>query len=369
MMPASISGADSPVTMRVLDEMTAGSPASAVASTGLGTMGNTLRLSRPRVDAVPDATRAESCRPSRDWSERVERHREIRKALGDDRAPDESPQGVVDVPDVDVHRGRDQAGAQPEGDELPARGLAAHHDLVVGIRVPDILHTEVELVGEEVGHPVVRLARREDRLGCEAPLPDRVVPVLDAQRGAEDGVARRGDIARCEHVGVARTQVLVDEDPTPVELEPRRCGKLRARNGTDADDDEVRGDLPLGGAHSRDATVLPDEARHDGLGAHVNAVAVVQIHEVLRESRAEDPPEWERRRLEHGHLATERARGSSQLEADPAAPDNDESYPGTERFLEGARVRGAAQGAHPLEVRSGHVDRASRGSRREHDAL
>src|SRR5690554_6458781 len=47
MMPASISGTESPVTMRVPDEMTAGSPASAVASTGLGTMGNTRCLSRP----------------------------------------------------------------------------------------------------------------------------------------------------------------------------------------------------------------------------------------------------------------------------------------------------------------------------------
>src|SRR5918997_2184442 len=47
-----------------------------------------------------------------------------------DALPDETLDRVVDVPHVDVHAGDDAVVADPEGDELAARGIAAEHHAV-----------------------------------------------------------------------------------------------------------------------------------------------------------------------------------------------------------------------------------------------
>src|SRR5262249_32601096 len=64
---------------------------------------------------------------------------------------------VVDVPDVDVHAGQHPPAPDPERQELAPRHVAAEDHLVVaaGVDVPGVLHAQVVLVGEEVGHAVV----------------------------------------------------------------------------------------------------------------------------------------------------------------------------------------------------------------------
>ena len=56
-------------------------------------------------------------------------------------------------------------------------------------------------------------------------LVQRVGPVLDADRAAEERVVRVRDVAGGEDVGVARAQVLVDDDAV-VDREPGRLGEL-----------------------------------------------------------------------------------------------------------------------------------------------
>src|SRR5690606_535811 len=137
---------------------------------------------------------------------------------------DDLPDGVDRVPVVDVHTRDDGAATQPERGEHPPRDVAAEHDVVVPGRVPDVLHPEVVLVGEEVREPVVRGAGAEERAGGGAPLPDGVVPVLDPDVAAEAGVVGLGDVPGGEDVGVGAAEVLVDDDPA-VHREPRGLGE------------------------------------------------------------------------------------------------------------------------------------------------
>src|SRR6185437_12767933 len=70
---------------------------------------------------------------------------------------DEGLDVVVDVPDVDVHAGDDDAAGEPEGDEFQGRRVAAVGDLVIAARggQAGALHAEVVLVAIEIRHRVV----------------------------------------------------------------------------------------------------------------------------------------------------------------------------------------------------------------------
>ena len=74
--------------------------------------------------------------------------------------------------------------------------------VVVG-RVPDVLHAEVVLVGEEVGQfgRIRRLAEHPGGRDCG--LLERVRPMLGADPGAEQWMLGGGDIADGEDVWVA----------------------------------------------------------------------------------------------------------------------------------------------------------------------
>src|SRR5699024_9112583 len=112
---------------------------------------------------------APSCRPKYDFSptvqvprqlpdrerRRVERDVRVGQPIGIDRASVEDQRlDRVDavVPQIHVHPREHPPAGEPEGVEGTLLDIAAEHDRVECIRwrVPDVFHTEVVLVGEEV---------------------------------------------------------------------------------------------------------------------------------------------------------------------------------------------------------------------------
>ena len=92
---------------------------------------------------------------------------------------------------------------EPERRELAAGHIAAgHHAVVVGC-VPDVLHAEVVLVGEEIGQFGVLLRLAEHPRDRDGRLLERIRPMLGANPGAEEWMLGRGDIADREDVRVA----------------------------------------------------------------------------------------------------------------------------------------------------------------------
>src|SRR4051812_39220428 len=113
------------------------------------------------------------------------------------------------VPDVHVHPGEYPAPLHPERYELPGGEIAPEDHLVPFRGVAAVLHSDVVLVREEVGHAVVRGLVAEHRAGRGGPLVERVCPVLDADVAVEERVLRVGHVASRENAGRARAQALV----------------------------------------------------------------------------------------------------------------------------------------------------------------
>ena len=88
---------------------------------------------------------------------------------------------------------------EPERPELPPGEVAVHDDLVVGARVADVLHAEVVLVREEVGHRVVDLVAAGEVVRGDLALVDRGVPVLDPDPPPQHGVGVVRDVPDGEH--------------------------------------------------------------------------------------------------------------------------------------------------------------------------
>src|SRR5215469_3632700 len=114
--------------------------------------------------------------------QRVKRNAGVGQRLNLGRLPgaDQRFDLGVDVPDVDVHAGRDAPAVQPEGDELAALAVAAEDHLIPLRRVPRVLHPHVVLVGVEVRDAVVADLLAEHRAGRGRALVERVRLVLDA---------------------------------------------------------------------------------------------------------------------------------------------------------------------------------------------
>ena len=131
----------------------------------------------------------------------------------------------------------------PEGGGDPAGEVAADHEFVVAGRadVPDVLHAEVVLVGEEVRLPDVGLVVAEHAAGGVAALVDGGVPVFDSDP-AEEWVVVVGDVAGGVDMRVVGAQPGVDQDAV-VGGQPGRCRELVVGFGADADQDQVRGEL------------------------------------------------------------------------------------------------------------------------------
>ena len=87
---------------------------------------------------------------------------------------------LTGVPEVDVHRGFDPIIADREGQEFKAIGVATKDDLVVGLAESAVLHTDVVLIGEEVGHAVVYRRFAEHRAGGDRALRTGIGPVFGA---------------------------------------------------------------------------------------------------------------------------------------------------------------------------------------------
>ena len=160
-------------------------PAPPTTSTARSTSAAT---SSRRSRRAPEACRASGARgatatvsppagssgPLRD--ERGERHVGVGQPRIVDRRPgaEQRLDVVADVPQIDVHAREQRVPAQPEGDELAARGVAAEDDAVPVGGVAAVLHPDVVLVGEEVRQPVVgRVRRRSSRVRRRGPARAR----------------------------------------------------------------------------------------------------------------------------------------------------------------------------------------------------
>lgn len=189
---------------------------------------------------------------------------------------DEGAQRFGDVPHVGAH-GRDNSiMGDPEGDERSGLGIAAEHDPVPARRVAGVLHAQVVLVGEEVGHPVVGDRGTEHVLGGDDALVLCVGPVLDPDPPADPGVPRRSGVTGREDARHSGLEELVDGDPT-VEVEPGPCRELHAWFDADTHHDEVGVDGgAVGGLDAGDA--VPTDERVDGLAeVEIDAVLGVQV--------------------------------------------------------------------------------------------
>ena len=146
---------------------------------------------------------------------------------------------VGDVPDVHVHRGDETAAVDPERDELPRRGVAAHDDRDPARRLPRVLHPDVVLVGEEVGARGRRPGR--GRACCAPPRGPDAARWTSARRGsarASDGRAAR---RRRRRRSPARSSAGCGRTTTPSSTAQARPPSASSVRGCDADpdDDEV----------------------------------------------------------------------------------------------------------------------------------
>ena len=114
---------------------------------------------------------------------------------------------VEHIPDVDVHPGQHPVVAvEPKRDEFTAGNVAAeHHPLEAG-RVPDVFHSEVVLVGEEIGQLSVFAWLAEHPGRRHRRLLERIGPVLGADPAAKQGMFGGGDVADRVDVRIAGAQ-------------------------------------------------------------------------------------------------------------------------------------------------------------------
>ena len=167
--------------------------------------------------------------------------------------------------------------AEPEGDELAARGIAAEDDAVPVAGEARVLHADVVLVGEEVRQAVVGVGVAEHVAGGGRPLVERVGPVLDADPLAVEGVVGVGDVAGGEHAGRAGLQVLVDEDAVvdgEAGLRRRaRCAAARRRRRRRSRTRASRPSL----VRTRSTAVVALEGLDAGPEQHLHAVVGVDV--------------------------------------------------------------------------------------------
>ena len=252
---------------------------------------------------------------------------------------------------------------EPERDELARVQVAAHDDSSsVGVRVPDVLHAEVVLVGEEV-----RAAGRRRRPGraSTAPRPPAgAARSPSARRGcgapATGGTRWRRHRRRRRRGSLLRR--LASTSDAVVHVQPGRAGEVDVRADPDADDDRVRRD---------DAAVAELDARHgrrapaDGGDGHaepqVDAVLPVQAGEHL-------PPSPDRARRSSGSSALSstvtvapapRAAAAVSRPIQPA-PITTTFAAGPERRAQRVAVVERAQVVHARQVGAGQPQVARR---------
>src|SRR5439155_4444821 len=261
---------------------------------------------------------------------------------------DEGLDGLGDVPDVDVHACDHAVADKPEGDELPARGIAAHDDPVPGAGVARVLHADVVLVGEEVRQAVVDLGSAEHVAGRDWSLVQCVRPVLDADSLPVEGVVRRGDVAGGEHARHAGLKVLVDDDPV-VDVEPGLRGEPRSGSDADADDDGVALDrAPVGGADAFDRRVSL-EALDSGAKQHAYPVVAADVAVDGSDRAAQDPLERYGSRLDDRDVESPLPGGGGDFGADPARADDNHAAAAVQALAQDIGVLDAAQIQHAVE--------------------
>ena len=166
--------------------------------------------------------------------------------------------GVTVVVRVDVRAGHDTTfPVEPESVEDPRGRLTPacprFGPRLVGLRrVTPVFYADLVLIGEEVGYAVVRHPSPEHVERRRGPLASRVVPVLDAQASAVEGMVSVGHVPDGEHVGLARPEVFVRADRA-VYGDSGPPDKTGSWFGADGGNDEVGLDgATVAGPHSPD---------------------------------------------------------------------------------------------------------------------
>jgi hypothetical protein len=161
--------------------------------------------------------------------------------------------GVTVVVRVDVRAGHDTTfPVEPESVEGPRGRLTPEHDSVGLRRVTPVFYADLVLIGEDVGYAVVRHPSPEHVERRRGPLASRVVPVLDAQASAVEGMVSVGHVPDGEHVGLARPEVFVRADRA-VYGDSGPPDKTGSWFGADGGNDEVGLDgATVAGPHSPD---------------------------------------------------------------------------------------------------------------------
>ncbi len=243
---------------------------------------------------------------------------------------------------------------------------AAEHHLVVTARldVPGILQTEVVLIREEVRHPVVRHVLAEHRSGCGRTAIERVGPVLDADRPAEERVVRERDVAGREDLRIRSAQCRVGDDAVG-DIEPGRRRQLHVRPDADASDDDVGRHLRTVGQHDGADVAVTAQLTHADAAFDRHTVGLVQRQEHARHLGPEHPLHGQRGHFDNGDRCTVRASGRRDLQSDPATTDDNHMRAVDETLRQVFAVGHGAQVEHTAQIGAGHVEPAGRRAGRQ----
>src|SRR5918992_3768757 len=342
--------------------------AAGTAATAAGSVEGTILLAR-KASSPPGTTRFAKtayyalCGPSRclgppGWrgGPSLSGLRDLLELVRTDRltSADDLADRVGGVPVVDDQGRPGDALGQVPGDEPGLGDLAAapHHQLVPFPDVAEVRQRQVELVGEEVGDPVVALAGPGQVPAGQQPLVEGLGPVLDADP-PEQRVLGVGDVAGGEHA-VGRPQPLVDQDAV-VDREAGPLGQVGVGPDPDPDDHNVGGQPGAVSQHHRLDTVAALQPLGPGPGPDVHAPVAQEGLEELAHLGTDGPRPEGVGQLQDGHPGVHLGGAGGHLGADEAATEDDHGLGSGDRGPQPLGVVHGAQVVDALQVLAGQL--------------
>ena len=223
------------------------------------------------------------------------------------------------------------------------------------LALPDVLHPEVVLVGEEVGHLLVVLVRTGEVVGGDLGLLDRGVPVLDPDPPARAGGGRGSRCPRRPSTdGTDVRRPASTSTPFPTSSPPVRASSTRGCTPMPA---------TTRSAPSRSAGVTSAPRRRSTPCSRCRSAKTAATVE------PEHPQQRQLLHLEDGDVGAGGAGGRRDLEPDPAGADDDDLLALAERLLEPVAVLDGAQVGDRHAGLLGHSQDARLGARRQEELL
>ena len=150
--------------------------------------------------------------------------------------------------------------AMPERDELALSGSPRKTTSSHAVRVADVLHPQVVLVGEEVRQAVVELVVAEHVAGGRGPWLSALAQCSTRMRAVER-VPGVGDVARGEDAGALVCRCSSTRTPLSTSSPAALASSVRGCDA-DADDDEVASSAPVGECDPARPCRRPRSPRH-----------------------------------------------------------------------------------------------------------